>query len=29
MMQYTVVLSEADIVWPGVVQGFGLPCSCR
>ena len=24
MMQYTVVLSEADIVWPGVVQGFGL-----
>ncbi|WP_321805836.1 DHA2 family efflux MFS transporter permease subunit [Burkholderia sp. BCC1993] len=24
MMQYTIVLSEADIVWPGVVQGFGL-----
>ncbi|WP_353805313.1 MFS transporter, partial [Acinetobacter baumannii] len=24
MMQYTVVLSEADIVWPGVIQGFGL-----
>ncbi|NTZ10571.1 DHA2 family efflux MFS transporter permease subunit [Burkholderia metallica] len=24
MMQYTIVLSEADIVWPGVIQGFGL-----
>lgn len=24
MMQYTIVLSSADIVWPGVVQGFGL-----
>lgn len=24
MMQYTLVLSESDIVWPGIVQGFGL-----
>lgn len=24
MMQYTVVLSMSDIVWPGVIQGFGL-----
>ncbi|AOY94833.1 EmrB/QacA family drug resistance transporter [Cupriavidus sp. USMAA2-4] len=24
MMQYTIVLSPADIVWPGIVQGFGL-----
>jgi DHA2 family multidrug resistance protein len=24
MMQYTIVLSPADIVWPGVIQGFGL-----
>ncbi|WP_245004655.1 DHA2 family efflux MFS transporter permease subunit [Paraburkholderia sacchari] len=24
MMQYTIVLSASDIVWPGVVQGFGL-----
>ncbi|PTB22251.1 EmrB/QacA family drug resistance transporter [Trinickia symbiotica] len=24
MMHYTIVLSESDIVWPGVVQGFGL-----
>ncbi|PXW22428.1 MFS transporter, DHA2 family, multidrug resistance protein [Paraburkholderia caballeronis] len=24
MMQYTIVLSPSDIVWPGVVQGFGL-----
>jgi len=24
MMQYTLVLSPSDIVWPGVVQGFGL-----
>lgn len=24
MMQYTVVLSVSDIVWPGVIQGFGL-----
>ncbi|WP_205965244.1 DHA2 family efflux MFS transporter permease subunit [Paraburkholderia flava] len=24
MMQYTIVLSESDIVWPGVIQGFGL-----
>jgi MFS transporter, DHA2 family, multidrug resistance protein len=24
MMQYTMVLSASDIVWPGVVQGFGL-----
>lgn len=24
MMHYTIVLSESDIVWPGIVQGFGL-----
>jgi DHA2 family multidrug resistance protein len=24
MMQYTIVLSVSDIVWPGVIQGFGL-----
>jgi DHA2 family multidrug resistance protein len=24
MMQYTLVLSASDIVWPGVIQGFGL-----
>lgn len=24
MMQYTLVLSVKDIVWPGVIQGFGL-----
>jgi MFS transporter, DHA2 family, multidrug resistance protein len=24
MMKYTIVLSSADIVWPGVIQGFGL-----
>ncbi|CAB3790799.1 DHA2 family efflux MFS transporter permease subunit [Pararobbsia alpina] len=24
MMGYTIVLSQADIVWPGVIQGFGL-----
>ncbi|WP_118179299.1 DHA2 family efflux MFS transporter permease subunit [Paraburkholderia phosphatilytica] len=24
MMQYTIVLKESDIVWPGLVQGFGL-----
>jgi DHA2 family multidrug resistance protein len=24
MMGYTIVLSEGDIVWPGVIQGFGL-----
>jgi MFS transporter, DHA2 family, multidrug resistance protein len=24
MTQYTIVLSEADIVWPGLIQGFGL-----
>ena len=24
MMQYTVVLSVSDIVWPGIIQGFGL-----
>ncbi len=24
MTHYTLVLSEADIIWPGVVQGFGL-----
>ncbi|KAF1029038.1 MAG: Multidrug export protein EmrB [Burkholderia plantarii] len=24
MMQYTIVLSEADIIWPGLIQGFGL-----
>jgi DHA2 family multidrug resistance protein len=24
MMQYTLVLSVSDIVWPGVIQGFGL-----
>ncbi|WP_437437702.1 DHA2 family efflux MFS transporter permease subunit [Trinickia violacea] len=24
MMHYTIVLAESDIVWPGVVQGFGL-----
>jgi MFS transporter, DHA2 family, multidrug resistance protein len=24
MMQYTIVLSASDIVWPGVIQGFGL-----
>jgi MFS transporter, DHA2 family, multidrug resistance protein len=24
MMQYTIVLSPSDIVWPGVIQGFGL-----
>ena len=24
MMKYTIVLSRADIVWPGVIQGFGL-----
>jgi DHA2 family multidrug resistance protein len=24
MMHYTLVLSESDIVWPGVIQGFGL-----
>jgi MFS transporter, DHA2 family, multidrug resistance protein len=24
MMGYTIVLSASDIVWPGVIQGFGL-----
>ncbi|MEX3930683.1 DHA2 family efflux MFS transporter permease subunit [Paraburkholderia phymatum] len=24
MMQYTIVLSASNIVWPGVIQGFGL-----
>ncbi|TDN61754.1 DHA2 family efflux MFS transporter permease subunit [Paraburkholderia sp. BL10I2N1] len=24
MMQYTIVLSASDIIWPGVIQGFGL-----
>jgi len=24
MMHYTIVLSQSDIVWPGVIQGFGL-----
>jgi DHA2 family multidrug resistance protein len=24
MMHYTLVLSESNIVWPGVIQGFGL-----
>jgi DHA2 family multidrug resistance protein len=24
MMGYTMVMSESDIVWPGVIQGFGL-----
>jgi DHA2 family multidrug resistance protein len=24
MTQYTLVLSQADIVWPGVIQGVGL-----
>jgi MFS transporter, DHA2 family, multidrug resistance protein len=24
MMHYTIVLSPSDIVWPGVIQGFGL-----
>src|SRR5690606_32820077 len=24
MMGYTLVLSQSDIVWPGVIQGFGL-----
>jgi len=24
MMHYTLVLSVSDIVWPGVIQGFGL-----
>ena len=24
MTQYTLVLSQADIVWPGVIQGLGL-----
>ncbi len=24
MMGYTIVLSVSDIVWPGVIQGFGL-----
>jgi DHA2 family multidrug resistance protein len=24
MSNYTLVLSESDIVWPGIVQGFGL-----
>ena len=24
MMSYTLVLSESDIIWPGVVQGVGL-----
>jgi DHA2 family multidrug resistance protein len=24
MMHYTLVLSASDIVWPGVIQGFGL-----
>jgi DHA2 family multidrug resistance protein len=24
MCQYTIVLSQSDIIWPGVVQGFGL-----
>ncbi|WER45832.1 DHA2 family efflux MFS transporter permease subunit [Cupriavidus sp. WKF15] len=24
MMHYTIVLSMSDIVWPGVIQGFGL-----
>lgn len=24
MMQYTMVLSVPDIVWPGIIQGFGL-----
>jgi DHA2 family multidrug resistance protein len=30
MTQYTLVLSQSDIVWPGVIQGLGLGwCSCR
>ena len=24
MCQYTLVLSQGDIIWPGVIQGFGL-----
>jgi DHA2 family multidrug resistance protein len=24
MSQYTLVLSQGDIIWPGVIQGFGL-----
>jgi len=24
MMHYTIVLSMSDIVWPGIIQGFGL-----
>ncbi|MGZ3305970.1 MAG: MFS transporter, partial [Asticcacaulis sp.] len=24
MCQYTIVLSQGDIIWPGVIQGFGL-----
>jgi DHA2 family multidrug resistance protein len=24
MMQYTILLSASDIIWPGVIQGFGL-----
>ncbi|MGF6775346.1 DHA2 family efflux MFS transporter permease subunit [Paraburkholderia sp. GAS334] len=24
MMHYTIVLSASDIIWPGVIQGFGL-----
>ena len=24
MMQYTIDLSPSDIIWPGVIQGFGL-----
>jgi DHA2 family multidrug resistance protein len=24
MTQYTLVLSQSDIVWPGVIQGIGL-----
>ncbi|CAG4895726.1 Fatty acid resistance protein FarB [Paraburkholderia saeva] len=24
MMHYTLVLSESNIIWPGVIQGFGL-----
>jgi DHA2 family multidrug resistance protein len=24
MSQYTLVMSQSDIVWPGVIQGFGL-----
>ncbi len=24
MCQYTIVLSQSDIIWPGIIQGFGL-----